>query len=136
LPGVKTSWLFWLPAATWAGLIFWASARPVGPQPSWWFPHADKVIHAVLFGTLAGLVFLPLRAAHGWRTERAALLAFALTCGYGLTDEFHQRFTEGRTSDPLDAAADATGAGLAVACAVLLSRFVENQALSRRLKRD
>ena len=125
-------WLWWIPGPAWAALIFWASSRPIGSTPSWWFDGADKVIHAILFGTLAGLLFVPLRIAHGWRAEKAALLAFLLAVGYGVSDEFHQRTTAGRVSDPYDAAADATGAALAVATCILAARTAEALAARRK----
>jgi VanZ family protein len=118
---------FWLPSIAWAWMIFWASSQSLGPQPSWWFEGADKVIHAVLFGALAALIFLPLAAVHGWHVEWAALAAFVLATGYGLTDEIHQQSTAGRVSDLYDAAADATGAALAVALCILIARVLEKK---------
>jgi VanZ family protein len=105
-------WLFWLPALTWAGMIFFLSSRGMGPQPSWWFTNADKVIHGILFGILSLLVFLALRRTHGWRASRAAALAFTVAVLYGSSDEIHQFTTPGRTPDVSDLAADAIGASM------------------------
>lgn len=111
-------WLSWLPALAWAALIFRLSNGPTGPLPSWWFPQADKVIHAGLFGTLSLLLYFALRQAPAWRPRRAAAFAFLLAVLYGSSDEVHQLFTPSRSSDLLDVAADATGA----ACVFVLSR--------------
>lgn len=102
--------LYWLPAATWALLIFYMSTRPMGPRPAWWFDHADKVIHAVLFGVQAILLLLALRQGERWPIRRAAATAFALAVLYGASDEIHQFFTPTRTPDWADLAADAAGA--------------------------
>ncbi len=106
----RRRWILWIPVTLWAGLIFYESSQPVGPRPSWWFNHADKVIHAVLFGTLALLTYLPLRKAHAWRPRHAAIIAFIAAVAYGVSDEFHQLATPTRSSDPWDAVADAAGA--------------------------
>ena len=113
-----TRWLYWLPALGWAGIIFHLSSQPAGATPSWWFPHADKLIHMGLFGILALLSYVAARRAPAWPPFRAALAAFLLTVLYGSSDEIHQLFTPTRSSDPLDVAADATGA----ACVFVLAR--------------
>lgn len=103
-------WLFWIPALGWAGVIYHLSSQPAGPTPSWWFPHADKLIHMGLFGIQSLLLYLAIRRAPAWSPRRAAVAAFLLAVLYGSTDEIHQLFTPSRSSDPLDVAADATGA--------------------------
>jgi VanZ family protein len=107
---VMLRWLYWLPALGWAGVIYHLSSRPAGPQPSWWFPHADKFIHAGLFGILSLLAYFAARRAPGWPGLRAAVAAFLLAVAYGASDEIHQLFTPTRSSDPWDVAADAAGA--------------------------
>ena len=103
----------WVPALSWAALIFWLSTRPSdGTTPPWWFPHADKVIHLILFGLLSILIAFAFRTAHRWGKRKAACAALVLTVLYGCSDEWHQRATPGRSSDPWDIAADAVG-GLA-----------------------
>ncbi len=103
-------WLAWIPALLWAALIFHMSNQPGGPPPPWWFNHADKLIHAGLFGVQSLLLFAAARLAPGWMPRRAAVLAFALTVLYGASDEIHQLFTPARSADPLDLCADAAGA--------------------------
>ena len=70
--------------------------------------HFDKVAHFLVFGLLATLV---VRTPVGWRHAWLAVLAASL---FGLSDEFHQRFTPGRTVTPADWVADTLGALLAV----------------------
>jgi VanZ family protein len=104
--------LCWIPALAWAGLIFFLSTRPAGPQPAWWFENADKVIHAILFGIQSLLLFLAFRRGSSMTFWKSALLAFALATAYGASDEIHQFFTPSRTPDFLDLLADALGASV------------------------
>jgi VanZ family protein len=46
-------------------------------------------------------------------TVSTALTATLLTTAYGVTDEYHQSFVPGRTSDPLDVAKDLAGSAAA-----------------------
>jgi len=71
----------------------------------------DKMAHA---GVYAGLALLLVRAFAGGLpgriTPKTALLAVAVTILYGVSDEWHQLFVPGRTSDRADVLADAIGA--------------------------
>jgi VanZ family protein len=86
-------------AALWAGLIFGLSSIP----GSGVFPeHPDFlniVAHFGLYLVLAVLLALafnsPTRAF--WKT---ALIALVIATLYGVSDELHQFFTPGRSSDP------------------------------------
>lgn len=74
-------------------------------------PHVwDKLAHTCEYATLAGCF------AMWWsRTQWTAkswirvLVVAALCLAYGCTDEFHQRFVEGRSCDALDLIADTFG---------------------------
>jgi VanZ family protein len=97
------------------GLIWFLSSRPLS-VPLVWFPHRDKVVHVLEYGTLG---VLAARAIHGSMliTFRVALIwAFALSVGWGALDELHQAFVPKRSADLLDLAADVVGALLGVAC--------------------
>jgi VanZ family protein len=69
--------------------------------------------HAVGYLGLAVVVVRALAgglpARIGWSTAAAAL---AISVGYGVTDEIHQMFVPGRTSDVGDLLADAAGASI------------------------
>ena len=103
-------WLYhWLPLIAWAGLIFYLSAQPDLPNPGthWVGDLISAVGHMSVFAVLAVLW----ARALGSR-RHAAILAFALTMLYALSDEFHQAFVPGRHCDPLDMAYDALGAAV------------------------
>lgn len=97
-----------------AALIYWLSDQPSLPAPMW-FPHQDKLYHAVVYFVL-GLCF--------WRFTRhfiaspiiLALVSFGLGSLYGASDEWHQSFVAGRSADWLDWLADTAGVGLAIVC--------------------
>jgi VanZ family protein len=80
----------------------------------------DKTGH---FAAYAGLGLVTLRATTGGAIvglrAAPAVTAWAIAAFYGATDEYHQSFVPGRTSDLTDLAADALGAAVAVAAAWL-----------------
>ena len=103
-----------MPALVWMGIIFVASASPdaLGGSSFLDFPGADKLVHAAVFGVLAALLF----SASG-----NVLLALWVTCAYGVSDEIHQSFVNGRVTDTLDLLADVSGAALALMLVVFLT---------------
>lgn len=74
----------------------------------------DKVVHFAIYGLLATLVC---RLGTGWR---AAVWAFLATAAFGATDEWHQSFIPGRSTELADWLADVLGAAVAV---VLYTRW-------------
>jgi len=99
--------LLWGPVIAYMVLIFVESSMSSAPLPS---NVSDKWAHVggyVLMGVLA------VRAVHGGLptrvTSRGALIAMCITIGYGAFDELHQWFVPGRSADPFDLLADATG---------------------------
>ncbi len=79
--------------------------RPPGP----YFPHRDKVFHAVQFGLLG---YLFARAAmRTWPRHHPRTVWFGalITSAIGLLDEFHQAFVPGRDADAWDWLADSFG---------------------------
>ncbi|WP_027157333.1 VanZ family protein [Methylobacter luteus] len=93
-------------------LIYWLSDQPSLPAPQW-FVHQDKLHHAGVYFVMALLA---------WRTFRhwidhpiiLPILAVAFCSLYGVYDEWHQSFVQGRTSDVADWIADTTGAAMAI----------------------
>ena len=71
------------------------------------FPHADKVVHFVLYAGLGGLLEFGLRARPLW-------IPLSIAAGYGVIDEIHQLYVPGRSFDWMDIAADALGALVAI----------------------
>lgn len=80
----------------------WLLLSTAGPDADV-FPHADKLLHALLFAGLA----IPARYAYpanpAWGIAAALLL-------YGIAIEVAQARVPGRSSDALDVLADAVGA--------------------------
>jgi VanZ family protein len=91
--------------------IFALSSRPSLPVPP---GYDDKVAHAVAYGTLALAVLHGLTRA--WRRRIGlpqVVLAIAVATLYGISDEWHQSFVPGRSTELLDLVADAVGAAAA-----------------------
>ncbi len=105
----------WLPVLVYMGAIFYASSLSSPPTPE---DVSDKTLHLV---TYAGLAALLVRAFAGARWSRVTLgvlaSAVAVTVLYGVSDEWHQTWTEGRTPELADVGADAAGALIAAAVA-------------------
>ncbi|WP_432746244.1 VanZ family protein [Methylobacter sp. G7] len=93
-------------------LIYWLSDQPILPVPSLFFQQ-DKILHAgayFIMGVLAWRSFNHLLN----RPIILALLSVIFCSLYGISDEWHQSFVEGRFSDIADWSADTSGSGLAV----------------------
>jgi len=91
--------------------IFILSSIPGNDLPDLGFRAADKVVHLLIFGTLAMLIFRSFRnSGSTFLRENALFLAIGTTLLYGAFDEFHQIFVPGRTASVWDRAADLTGA--------------------------
>lgn len=89
-----------------ASLVIAASSRSRVAAPG--ISNIDKVGHFLVYGLLATLIC---RMRLGWRGAVIGLVAASL---FGITDEWHQSFVPGRSSDPMDWVADTLGAALAV----------------------
>jgi VanZ family protein len=110
-----------LMALAWMALLFYLSHQPSLQTPML-FSFQDKVLHAVVYAVL-GLLLLAAqpRQAQGysWKQVGISVLIASL---YGLSDEIHQYFVPGRSSEVLDWMADSIGALLAVSLLTWLSR--------------
>lgn len=101
----------WLPVVIYCLAIFALSSLEQVPKPQLL---SDKWGHLILF---AGLGFLFARLVAGMRnvTFLQLLAVTALFCLiYGITDEAHQYFVPGRTSEIGDIVADTIGGFLGV----------------------
>jgi VanZ family protein len=117
----------WTLALLWAAVIFALSSIPGRALPSVPALGYDKLLHGLVYAVFGGVSFLAARST--W-TVRAPWLVLGCTLGailYGLSDEYHQRFVPGRSSDLGDVVADAvggfTGALLAAALLVVSRRW-------------
>ena len=95
----------------WMLAITLASDQPKLPSPSN-IPSFDKVAHFGAYGLLATLWVRAFAAR--WQPGRAAFLAWAVAAAFGVSDEFHQSFVPGRSTELADWLADACGAAVAV----------------------
>ncbi|HUR57395.1 MAG TPA: VanZ family protein [Opitutaceae bacterium] len=90
-----------------AVMILSASQRSQVAAPG--ISNIDKVAHFAVFGLLGTLVC---RFGKG---RRGAAWALAIVSAFGASDEWHQSFVPGRSSDVMDWIADTSGAALAIA---------------------
>ena len=99
----------WGPAVLLMAAIFGFSAQSNLPAPPGGI--SDVSAHAIVY---AGLGVLMLRALSNARwsgvTPRSVAVAIALTVLYGVSDESHQSFVDGRFAEARDVIADALGA--------------------------
>lgn len=113
--------LLWAWGPVWALMAAIFAASSVALPAVATGPIDDKVLHALVYGLLGGLMLRALSPARPRPVSgRAALLAVALATLYGLTDEVHQSFVPGRSADAADLLADFNGA--AVVCGLLWAR--------------
>ena len=100
------------------GFIFLLSHQSSLPAPML-FLHQDKLIHATAYAVMA---FLAWRVFFNTNQPRfmVALISIIFCSLYGVSDEFHQSFIDGRDADAWDWLADTVGASLMV---YMLYRF-------------
>jgi VanZ family protein len=105
-----------LPAILWALLIFASSSVPGWVFPRVNIPNIDKIVHFAYYFIFAILVAIALRHQTRFRdlSKFSLMMSFLLATAYGVSDEVHQLFVAGRTSDPHDLVADMAGALMAV----------------------
>ena len=101
-----------LPVLAWMIFIFTVSEIPGGKIPSF-ESLSDKIVHTGVYFILCWLTHVALYFQPNAKIRKYSLhIAIALTVFYGMTDEFHQYFTPGRSCDPLDLLADTFGGSL------------------------
>ena len=103
----------WLPPIFWALVIFKFSSGSVPKaSESFWIDFVIKKIgHIILFATLAILIYRGL-VGSGMRRNKAAIIALIFSLFYGISDEFHQMYTQGREARVRDVIIDGIGSGL------------------------
>jgi VanZ family protein len=94
------------------GLIYWLSAQQSLPTPDW-FEFEDKLHHFGAYFVMGLLAWRSFR--HPVKSPIILALISILFCSlYGFSDEWHQSFVEGRSSDVFDWVADTLGASAGV----------------------
>lgn len=107
--------VYWLPPLVLAGIIFKLSSGtvPKASEVFWQDFAAKKIAHVLIYGMLAILIYRAL-VAGGTSRKQAALWAILLAILYGISDEVHQNFTQGRESRTRDVGFDGLGATFAI----------------------
>jgi VanZ family protein len=126
------AWLrAWVPAALWAGFIFWMStdlfsqehtSRIIEPLLRWLLPHLShhqiayvhhiirKSAHFTEYFIFSVLLVRAVRGARlGWRWTWG-ITALIIAASYACLDEIHQSFVASRTASPWDSLLDSIGA--------------------------
>jgi VanZ family protein len=112
-----------LPAILWPVLIFLASSIPSAEMPHSILFSYDKALHAGVFGIFCFLVYRAFVLRTPPLSQRKAMMYSLLaTILYGATDEIHQMFVPGRSSEILDLVADAVGAGICLLIIYIIHR--------------
>ena len=104
-----------------AAAIFIASS--ISHPPSLPEIVTDKDLHGGLYGGFALVILRALAKRWDRVTVLTGLGTVVLVVLYGVSDEFHQSFVPGRTSDIADVVADGIGATAAVGLAWLFAKF-------------
>jgi VanZ family protein len=120
-PAVRRAAWWWGPVVLYAAAIFIASSISQPPK----LPElvTDKDLHGGLYGGFALVILRALARRWDRVTGLTGLGTVVLVVLYGVSDEFHQSFVPGRTSDIADVVADGVGATAAVGLAWLFARF-------------
>ena len=105
-------------------LILWLTLapHPVGEMDVPLFPGADKLVHAIMFGFLAWVLYIDLGKVRNRAPSRLATLLCALAAGaFGAATEWMQgAMHAGRSMEGADLVADLSGAALACLLILLL----------------
>ena len=101
--------LYKYPAILYAILIFILSASPsISPPPG--FVLEDKIYHFIEYGVFSLLLFLVFfTSGREYLRKHVFLLSTLVGMAYAVSDEIHQKFVPGRSSEFLDFVADSLG---------------------------
>jgi VanZ family protein len=116
---------FQLPVFAWCVFVFTASSIPSKNIPALG-ENVDKVIHFGIYGVLCWLAHVAFHhQSISFLKKYSLVMAILFTMIFGLSDEFHQMFTPGRSAEVLDLAADTFG-GLVYSGIYLRFRFYQH----------
>lgn len=116
----------------WAAIVFVLHVVkiPSENQPKINIPHADKIVHFIMFSVLAFLIWRSVIYFKGKKMLKHAIMVVVICLAYGAAMEWLQGLAgTGRESDCFDWFADGIGAvsGVALASTSLLSIFFGHQ---------
>lgn len=108
----------WLPVLLWCGVIFFFSSLPSTKTPYliWWDVVIKKTAHVTEYAILFTLLFRALKQTFldTYAIKNYKIVTAVLGTLYAMSDEYHQRFTYGRTSTIRDVLIDVGGILLAL----------------------
>lgn len=104
-------------------MLFYLSHQPALPVPML-FPGQDKLFHLLAYGVLGILLLCSHPWPDGGYSKRQVAVSVLIASLYGISDEFHQSFVVGRSSEALDWLADTAGALLAATALMYVSRLL------------
>ncbi len=110
---MKNFMKWWLPVVLWMGVIF--SGSSIGSLPRIGGTTSDAIVHRIAHVLeFAILGALTLRALSKERpiTKREVIITLIVVALYGASDEFHQRFTPGRSSEGVAVVFDVVGGSI------------------------
>lgn len=114
------TYIRWIPAILWMSVIFYLSHQPASNLESM-LPFFHKLFptmqtfnwgHFIAYFILAVTFYWGLGEAYA--NKKGKLIVVFLCLIYGITDEFHQNFVEGRNPDIKDVRNDTIGAAIAM----------------------
>jgi VanZ family protein len=122
--------LIWVIAEIILVFLILTSPIDISNQTSHWFDSLpiDKIIHIVLFGSLALSIFAYFQYSNilGLKTIRAKALALIFCILYGIGMEYYQKyFVPSRSLDVIDMLADAMGALLALPFFNMVKHYIQ-----------
>ena len=101
---------WWLPVAVWMGVIFIGSSIArvprVGDETLYGLVH--RAAHLLEFAVLGALLLRALSKDKP-ASKREIIITLIIIALYGASDEFHQRFTPGRSSEGISVLFDVAG---------------------------
>lgn len=105
----------WAPVVLWALVIFLFSAMPTNPVSQIHITDfiIKKSAHIVEYAVFTTFLYRALYVS-GVSKKEAGIYSIILAVLYGISDEFHQSFTPGRTPKIRDVFFDTTGAIFAI----------------------
>lgn len=107
---LRTILIFWLPLVVWLLVVYNFSATPAKDLPQINVPYIDKLFHAVVYFVFGVLLIRAFdKSDFNVSLAKLAVLAIIISICYGISDELHQLFVQGRSCEVFDFLADCAG---------------------------